>query len=34
MDRGKGPDGRVLKSSTMPLRDGAGHVFGALCVNI
>jgi predicted transcriptional regulator YheO len=28
------PDGRLIKSSTMPLRDGAGHVFGALCVNI
>ncbi|MEV8329280.1 helix-turn-helix transcriptional regulator [Streptomyces niveus] len=30
----RGPDGRVLKSSTMPLRDRAGQVFGALCVNI
>lgn len=29
------PDGRLIKSSTMPLRDGAaGHVFGALCVNV
>ncbi|MET7426361.1 helix-turn-helix transcriptional regulator [Dactylosporangium sp. NPDC005555] len=28
------PDGRVVKSSTMPLRDAAGHVFGALCVNV
>ncbi|MCE7007533.1 helix-turn-helix transcriptional regulator [Kibdelosporangium philippinense] len=28
------PDGRVVKSSTMPLRDEEGHVFGALCVNI
>jgi predicted transcriptional regulator YheO len=28
------PDGRVVKSSTMPLRDGAGHLFGALCVNV
>ncbi|MDO0938157.1 helix-turn-helix transcriptional regulator [Streptomyces sp. DG2A-72] len=27
-------DGRIIKSSTMPLRDGAGHVFGALCVNV
>ncbi|WP_212998016.1 helix-turn-helix transcriptional regulator [Winogradskya consettensis] len=27
-------DGRIVKSSTMPLRDEAGHVFGALCVNI
>lgn len=26
--------GRLVKSSTMPLRDGRGHVFGALCVNI
>jgi predicted transcriptional regulator YheO len=28
------PGGRIVKSSTMPLRDGAGHVFGALCVNV
>ncbi|MBO0867289.1 MAG: PAS domain-containing protein [Micromonosporaceae bacterium] len=28
------PDGRVLKSSTVPLRDAAGRVFGALCVNV
>ncbi|ONI92141.1 DNA-binding protein [Saccharothrix sp. ALI-22-I] len=28
------PDGRIVKSSTMPLRDGAGRVFGALCVNV
>ncbi|MFJ3305895.1 transcriptional regulator [Streptomyces sp. NPDC086549] len=28
------PDGRVIKSSTMPLRDGRGELFGALCVNI
>jgi len=28
------PDGRIVKSSTMPLRDSAGHVFGALCVNV
>ncbi|WP_461010946.1 helix-turn-helix transcriptional regulator [Streptomyces capparidis] len=28
------PDGRVIKSSTMPLRDEDGHVFGALCVNV
>lgn len=27
-------DGRTIKSSTMLLRDEAGHVFGALCVNI
>nr|WP_232108145.1 MFS transporter [Streptomyces gossypiisoli] len=27
-------DGRIIKSSTMPLRDGSGHVFGALCVNV
>ena len=26
--------GRTVKSSTMPLRDGDGHVFGALCVNL
>ncbi|MEV0563395.1 helix-turn-helix transcriptional regulator [Dactylosporangium sp. NPDC049742] len=30
----RAPDGRIVKSSTMPLRDGAGHVFGALCVNV
>ncbi|CAM3534990.1 transcriptional regulator [Kibdelosporangium persicum] len=28
------PDGRVVKSSTMPLRDAQGEVFGALCVNM
>lgn len=28
------PNGRVLKSSTVPLRDPDGHVFGALCVNV
>ena len=28
------PDGRIIKSSTMPLRDSSGHVFGALCVNL
>jgi predicted transcriptional regulator YheO len=28
------PNGRILKSSTAPLRDADGHVFGALCVNI
>jgi predicted transcriptional regulator YheO len=28
------PDGRLIKSSTMPLRDGGGRVFGALCVNV
>ena len=27
-------NGRLIKSSTMPLRDGSGHVFGALCVNV
>ncbi|MFJ3231490.1 transcriptional regulator [Streptomyces sp. NPDC086787] len=27
-------DGRVVKSSTMPLRDARGELFGALCVNI
>jgi predicted transcriptional regulator YheO len=26
--------GRTVKSSTLPLRDAAGHVFGALCVNL
>nr|WP_168504637.1 helix-turn-helix transcriptional regulator [Streptomyces sp. S1D4-11]QIY93248.1 transcriptional regulator [Streptomyces sp. S1D4-11] len=28
------PGGRVVKSSTMPLRDEKGHLFGALCVNL
>jgi predicted transcriptional regulator YheO len=27
-------DGRLVKSSTMPLRDEHGTVFGALCVNL
>lgn len=26
-------DGRVLKSTTIPLRDSRNHVFGALCIN-
>lgn len=26
--------GKLVKSSTMPLRDSAGTVFGALCVNV
>lgn len=30
----RAPNGRVLKSSTVPLRDPDGHVFGALCVNV
>ncbi|WP_171169569.1 transcriptional regulator [Streptomyces sp. I05A-00742] len=28
------PDGRTVKSSTLLLRDGSGHVFGSLCVNL
>ncbi|ONI90915.1 DNA-binding protein [Saccharothrix sp. ALI-22-I] len=28
------PDGRLVTSSTMPLRDERGEVFGALCVNL
>ncbi|HEY4202535.1 MAG TPA: PAS domain-containing protein [Devosiaceae bacterium] len=28
------PNGLVLKSVTVPLRDEDGHVFGALCVNV
>jgi predicted transcriptional regulator YheO len=28
------PNGLVLKSVTVPLREEDGHVFGALCVNI
>ncbi len=27
------PGGRVLRSTTIPLRDPAGQVFGALCIN-
>ena len=27
------PGGRVLKSTTIPLRDPGGRVFGALCIN-
>jgi len=30
----RAPNGRVLKSSTLPLRDPDGHVFGALCINL
>lgn len=30
----RSPDGRVLKSSTFPIRDDAGALIGALCVNI
>jgi predicted transcriptional regulator YheO len=30
----RAPNGQILKSSTVPLRDGEGHVFGALCVNV
>lgn len=28
------PNGKVIKSSTMPLRDANGHVFAALCINL
>ena len=27
------PDGRVLRSSTMFIRDDAGHIIGSLCIN-
>lgn len=30
----RAPNGRILKSSTVPLRDRENHVFGALCVNV
>lgn len=30
----RAPNGRVLKSSTILLRDANGHVFGAFCINI
>lgn len=30
----RSPNGRVLRSTTVPLRDDDGHVFGALCVNV
>ncbi|MGV9277315.1 helix-turn-helix transcriptional regulator [Streptomyces griseosporeus] len=32
--RTRTPDGTLLKSSTMVLRDSTGAVFGALCVNV
>lgn len=28
------PTGKHIKSSTLPLRNGDGHVFGALCINV
>lgn len=28
------PEGRIIKTSTLPLRDEQGEVFGALCINI
>jgi predicted transcriptional regulator YheO len=30
----RGPGGRVMRSTTIPLRDAAGHVFGAFCINV
>lgn len=30
----KAPNGRVINSSTIVLRDGRGKVFGALCINM
>lgn len=30
----RAPNGHVLKSTTMVLRDPDGHVFGALCINL
>lgn len=30
----RAPNGRVLKSTTVPLRTPDGHVFGAFCVNV
>jgi predicted transcriptional regulator YheO len=30
----RAPNGRVLKSTTVPLRDPQGHVFGMLCINV
>lgn len=32
--RTRTPDGRLLKSSTMPIHDGGGRLIGALCLNI
>jgi len=29
----RAPNGRVMKSVTVPLRDHEGHVFGAFCIN-
>jgi predicted transcriptional regulator YheO len=30
----RGPGGRIMRSTTIPLRDADGHVFGAFCVNV
>src|SRR3954453_12435584 len=30
----RGPGGRVMRSTTIPLRDHDGHVFGAFCINV
>lgn len=30
----RSPNGRVLRSSTIPLRDSDGQVFGAFCINV
>lgn len=30
----RGPGGRVMRSTTIPLRDADGRVFGAFCINI
>jgi predicted transcriptional regulator YheO len=30
----RSPGGRVMRSTTIPLRDADGHVFGAFCINI
>jgi predicted transcriptional regulator YheO len=30
----RGPGGRVMRSTTIPLRDADGHVFGAFCINV
>lgn len=30
----RAPNGRILKSSTLPLRAPSGEVFGALCINV
>ncbi|MFD4029471.1 transcriptional regulator [Streptomyces sp. NPDC058637] len=32
--RNRTPDGRMIRSSTIPLRDSGGRVIGCLCINV